>query len=454
MGSHHINQVSPGETYGRVTNRSSDIVSVRSWEALDSRGRPTVAARVDLVSGHFGTAIVPSGASAGSHEAVELRDGGRRYAGRGVRVAVNHVNTTLRTAVIGVDPTERGTVDAVLRTTDPEPDYRNIGANAVLAVSIAAERAAAAHTGVSLARWLRPDGPLPLPMPMVNVISGGAHAGRMIDVQDFLVVPLAAGSFGQAIEWCAAIRDAAAALMIGRGYPGAALVADEGGLGIPLSSNRDALEVISDGIAAAGLESGTDVGIAIDVAATQFYRKGCYEMVADGRSLTASELISEIEGWRRDFPIVSVEDILAEDDWAGWTQANRRLGRHTQLVGDDLFVTNLDRLERGIREESANSVLVKVNQNGLLTGARSVLDRAANAGFTVVVSARSGETEDNWLADLAVGWGADQIKVGSTHRSERGAKWNRLLEFEAIEETSFRPWPHSATDTSARSQAE
>lgn len=415
------------------------ITTVGAWEALDSRGRPTVAARVVLADGSQGMALVPSGASAGSHEAVELRDGGSRYGGRGVRAAVANVNTRLAPRVTGVGP---GEVDTVLAGSDPSPGFADTGANAVLAVSLAAARADAASAGVSLARHLAGDGPLLLPMPMVNVISGGAHAGAVIDVQDFLVIPTGARSFAEAIEWTAAVREAATRLALGRGHREAVLVADEGGLGIALDSNRAALDLLTDAIGAAGLSAGTQAAIAIDVAATQFHRGDRYRLACEDRELSAAELIAEIADWCRAYPIVSVEDILAEDDWPAWRQATAELGGTVDLVGDDLFVTDPARLQRGIDAGVANSVLVKVNQNGLVSGAREVVDLARAAGYRTVVSARSGETEDTWLADLAVGWRAGQIKVGSTHRSERTAKWNRLLELEATEDTTFAgPWP-------------
>lgn len=414
------------------------ITTVGAWEALDSRGRPTVAARVVLADGSQGMALVPSGASAGSHEAVELRDGGSRYGGRGVRAAVINVNTRLAPRVTGVGP---GEVDTVLAAYDPSPGFADTGANAVLAVSLAAARAAAAAAGVSLARHLAGDDPLLLPMPMVNVISGGAHAGAVIDVQDFLVIPVGAGSFAEAIEWAAAVREAATRLARERGHREAVLVADEGGLGIALDSNRAALDLLTDAIEAAGLSAGTQAAIAIDVAATQFHRGDRYRLACEDRELSAAELIAEIADWCATYPIVSVEDILAEDDWPAWQLATAELGDTIDLVGDDLFVTDPARLQRGIDAGVANSVLVKVNQNGLVSGAREVVDLARAAGYRTIVSARSGETEDTWLADLAVGWRAGQIKVGSTHRSERTAKWNRLLELEATEDTTFAgPW--------------
>ncbi|HVK21889.1 MAG TPA: phosphopyruvate hydratase [Actinokineospora sp.] len=414
------------------------INSVQAWEALDSRGHPTVAARVGLSDGGEGVAMVPAGASAGSHEAVELRDGEPRYLGRGVRRAVANV-IGLAPRLVGLAPAE---VDPVLADADPSPGFMALGANAVLAVSIAAARADAAAAGMSLARRLAgADGPLLLPMPMVNVLSGGAHAGAMLDVQDFLVIPVGATSFAQAIEWAGAVRTAAAKLAVRRGFPQAVLVADEGGVGVPLRSNRAALDLLTDAISEAGLVPGVDAAIAIDIAATQFHDAGYYRLACEDRVLSAGELVDELVEWCAKYPIVSLEDVLAEDDWPGWQAATAALGDRVQLIGDDLFVTSSERLARGIDTGVANSVLVKVNQNGLLSGAKAVVDLARAKGYSTVVSARSGETEDDWLADLAVGWRAGQIKVGSTHRSERTAKWNRLLRLEATEHTTFAgPW--------------
>ncbi|WP_116950386.1 phosphopyruvate hydratase [Jiangella endophytica] len=416
------------------------IDRVVAWEALDSRARPTVACRVSLSDGSSGRAVVPSGASTGSYEAFELRDGGDRYFGMGVRRAVEHVNTTLADAVTGVDAAEPDAVDLVLEELDGDSRYARLGGNAVLAVSVAAGRAAAAAAGVSLARRLHGPGALPLPMPMINIISGGAHAGRAIDIQDLLVVPVGADSFAQALEWCARVREEARRLALADGHAAAVLVADEGGLGVPVGGNADALELLTRAIEAAGLTPGAQLAVAIDVAANQLWTGDGYELAAEGRALTAGELVDEIAGWVARHPVVSVEDVLREDDWEGWAMATERLAG-VQVVGDDLFATDHSRLAEGTRRQAANAVLVKVNQNGTLRGARGVLESARRAGWATVVSARSGDTEDDWLADLAVGWGAGQIKVGSLHRSERCAKWNRLLELEATADTVFRnPW--------------
>jgi len=407
------------------------IAALVAWEALDSRGKPTVGCEVRLDGGATGTATVPSGASTGRHEARELRDGGPRYGGHGVRTAVAHVVGEIADTVRGLDATDQGGLDARLRALDGTPDLGRLGANAVLAVSVAAAVASAAARGVPLHTAVADEGATPLlPLPMVNIISGGAHSGRSIDIQDFLAVPLGAHSFAEAIEWAARVRAGTAEVAAERGLP-VALVADEGGLGPVLPDNRSALDLLVAGIERAGLRPGEDVGIAIDVAATQLLRPdGRYHLATEDRVLTADELVEQLTQWCARYPIVSLEDALAEDDWAGWRTATHRLpGR--QLLGDDLFVTNPDRLARGIRDGVANAVLVKPNQIGTLDTARTVVGDARAAGYATVLSARSGETEDSWLADLAVGWRTGQIKVGSTMRSERTAKWNRLLRIEA-----------------------
>ncbi|SHN46748.1 phosphopyruvate hydratase [Cryptosporangium aurantiacum] len=403
------------------------ITGLFAWEALDSRGKPTVGCEVRLDGGATGRATVPSGASTGRHEARELRDGEERYGGNGVRKAVANVTGEIADAVRGQDVAD---LDVSLRTLDGTADLGRLGANAVLAVSVAAAVAGAAARGLPLHRAVADEGAAPLlPLPMVNIISGGAHSGRSIDVQDFLAVPVGAETFAEAIEWSSRVRAGAASELEHRGFP-VALVADEGGLGPLLPTNRAALDVLVAGIERAGLRPGDDIGIAIDVAATQFARAdGRYVLAAENRELTADGLIDELADWCASYPIVSLEDALAEDDWDGWRTATERLAGR-QLLGDDLFVTNPDRLDRGIREHVANAVLVKPNQIGTLDTARAVVRRAHAAGYTTVLSARSGETEDDWLADLAVGWRTGQIKVGSTTRSERTAKWNRLLRLE------------------------
>ena len=407
-----------------------EIAGVSAWEALDSRGNPTVACEVELEGGVRGAAAVPSGASTGTHEARELRDGGERYGGRGVLRAVTNAEGELAAAVTGLDAGNQAAVDAALRAADGTPALERLGANAVLAVSVAAALAAAAGRREPLWRAVADPGEAPLlPLPMVNVLSGGAHAGSAIDMQDFLAVPVGAGSFAEALEWAWRVRAAAAELVRERGLQ-AALVADEGGLGPALGSNREALELLTGAIERSGLVPGDEVAIAIDVAATQLAQPGGgYRLSVEDRTIAAGELAAELAAWAAEHPLVSIEDPLAEDDWDGWAGAGERLG-HLQLLGDDLFATNPERLRRGIETGIANAVLVKPNQIGTLSSAREVVGMAREAGYATVLSARSGETEDAWLADLAVGWGTGQIKVGSTTRSERTAKWNRLLRIE------------------------
>jgi enolase len=425
-----------------------DIVDIVAWEALDSRGNPTVACEVRLRAGPVGVAIAPSGASTGAHEVHELRDGDDRYDGRGVRRAVESVETLLLDAVRGVDATDQAEVDRRLIESDGTPELGRAGGNAVLAVSVATAQAAAAGKGrPGYEAWADPsDRPL-LPRPMVNVISGGAHAGGVIDIQDVLVVPVGATTFAEALEWCARVRRRTADAAADRGA-NPALVADEGGIGLPLRSNQEALDLICEGFERAGLEPGREVGVALDVAASQFYGEdGRYRLRAEERSLSASEWSAELAEWCRSYPIVSVEDALAEDDWETWPVVTRLLSG-CQIVGDDLFVTDVGRLRRGIEVGAANAVLVKPNQIGTLTAAKEVVRAAQSAGYATVLSARSGETEDSWLADLAVAWRTGQIKVGSTTRSERTAKWNRLLRIEAAlsdgEPYQLAPWPSRA----------
>jgi enolase len=409
------------------------IDSLIAWEALDSRGNPTVACEVRLAGGATGSATVPSGASTGSHEALELRDGGERYAGLGVRRAVDNVRATLRQAVEGLDALDQQGVDAALRAADGTDGLSRLGANAVLAVSVASALAAAAATGEPLWRAVAPvDGAAPLlPLPMVNIVSGGAHAAGAVDIQDVLAVPVGARSFAEAIEWAWRVRRATARLLGEHGLQ-ADLVADEGGLGPALSSNVEALEWVARGIEAARLVPGEDVAIAVDVAATRLYdpATGRYQLEREHRSLEAAAWADELAGWVGRLPVVSLEDVMAEDDWNGWTLAAQALPG-VQLLGDDLFVTDAARVRRGAAAGVANAVLVKPNQTGTLSSAREVVEIARQAGWATVLSARSGETEDAWLADLAVAWRTGQIKVGSTTRSERNAKWNRLLRIEA-----------------------
>lgn len=406
------------------------IERVHAWEALDSRGNPTVGCAVLLADGSEGEATVPSGASTGTHEAHEQRDGDERYGGRGVAGAVGSLLTEIAPALSGLDAADQGLVDRTMRDLDGTPNLARLGANAVLAASVACALASSRSQGLSLWEALCPEEPPLLPLPMVNVISGGAHAGGLIDVQDFLVVPVGARTFAEALEWASRVRAATASVLHERGY-NVSLIADEGGLGAPLPSNRAALDVLLEGIERSGLEPGAEAAIAVDVAATQLLRDGIYLLASESRSLRALELVDEIVAWVADYPIVSIEDVLGEGDEEGWRYATTRLGGSVQLLGDDLFVTSPSRLRAGIGGGIANAVLVKPNQVGTLSDAHRVVVIAREARYATVLSARSGETEDSWLADLAVGWRTGQLKVGSTMRSERTAKWNRLLRIES-----------------------
>ena len=353
------------------------ITGLHAWEALDSRGTPTVGCAVTLEGGSEGEATVPSGASTGSHEAHERRDGGERYGGKGVRDAVSALRGEIRAELVGRDATDQDAIDAALRALDGTPDLSRLGANAVLAASVACAVAAARSEGLPLWKALCPELPPLLPLPMVNVISGGAHAGGLIDVQDFLVVPVGARTFAEAIEWASRVRAATAAVMRERGHD-ISLVADEGGLAAPLPSNRAALEVLLEGIERSGLEPGVDAAIAIDVAATQLLVDGTYVLASEGRSLRAVELVAELESWTAHYPIVSIEDPLGEDDHEGWRHATERLAPSVQVLGDDLFVTSPERLRVGIEDRIANAVLVKPNQVGTLSDARQVVEIASD----------------------------------------------------------------------------
>lgn len=408
----------------------NEVTGVLAWEALDSRGTPTVACEVTVDGRWRGQAIVPSGASTGAHEARERRDGGDRYGGRGVRQAVENLRTELAPALIGRALDDPSAVDDELRSLDGSPNLERLGANAVLAASVASWRAAAAAAGEPLHRYVAGGGPPLLPMPMVNIVSGGAHAGGAIDFQDFLVIPVGAGCFAEAIEWVWRVRRSAAELVERTGTP-SVMVADEGGLAARFERNEEPMALVTEAIERAGFAPGNDVAIAIDVAATQLWTGTGYELASEHRTIGADEMVELLAGWVDRYPLVSIEDALAEDDWDGWRRCGTALAGRIQLVGDDLFCTNLERVERGIEGGCASSVLVKPNQIGTLADARRVVERAQGAGWSTVVSARSGDTEDDWLADLAVGWRAGQIKVGSLTRSERQAKWNRLLRLEA-----------------------
>ncbi len=410
------------------------IAAVRAREVLDSRGWPTVEADIELDNGVVGRASVPSGASTGAAEAMELRDGDKhRYRGRGVRTAVRNVRTTIADCIKGCDPVDQAALDARLCELDGTPNKSWLGANAVLAASLAVARAAANVRRVPLWKHLNETlfpGREPLcPLPMINILSGGHHAGFQLDLQDVLVVPIGAATTAEALEWTNAVyycvRDILRAEVA---YT--QLVADEGGFGPDLETNEDMLRVVTEGIVEAGLEPGRQVVLAIDVASSHFYKHGAYVLSADQVERQSAAMIDVLESWVDSYPLLSIEDGLAENDWAGWVELTRRLGGRVQLLGDDLFATSVARLRRGIDAGAGNSVLVKVNQIGTLSEAAEACRTAQDAGYTAVVSARSGETEDSFLADLAVASGAGQIKIGSIARSERLAKYNQMLRIE------------------------
>lgn len=406
------------------------ITGIHARQILDSRGRPTVEADVWLAGGATGRASVPSGASTGSSEAHELRDGDPAcYGGRGVLKAVAHVNGPIAAALAGHDALDQAGLDARLRALDGTPLLAHLGANAVLAVSLAAARAAAAALCQPFwqrVQQLAVNAPVRLPVPMVNILSGGLHAGRGMDVQDFLAMPARAASMEEAVHLMSRVRDAASAELSARGLP--TLLADEGGLSPGCTSGHEALALMTAIIERAGLRPGEDVVIAIDVAATTLVQPdGRYRLAREGRTLEAGEMIDLLGGWVRDWPVASIEDGLAEEDWPHWAELTRRLGDRVQLVGDDLFTTHPERLARGVELQVANGVLVKANQNGTLTGTLEVIAAARRAGYATIVSARSGETEDAFMSDLAVGSGAGQIKIGSLRTSSTVAKYNQLL---------------------------
>ena len=411
------------------------IAKVHAREVLDSRGRPTVQVEVHCSNGASGSALVPAGASTGKAEAHELRDGDpARYDGRGVLTAVANVNHVLAPAVLGRDPVDQSALDDILCRLDGTPQKSRLGGNALLGVSLAVAHAAAAARRLPLYRHLNDlwrqtagESACRLPLPMTNLISGGLHAGGNLDFQDFLIVPVGAESYRAGLEWIVRIYRRLATLLSEAGYEGR-LVADEGGLGPRLPSNRAAIEWIVRAIEAAGLRPAHDVAIALDVASSHFYDGTHYRLRATGdQRLTSEQMIEQLEELVDAFPVTSIEDGLAEDDWAGWQELTRRLGGRARLVGDDLFATNPQRIQRGIELGVANSVLIKLNQIGTLSETLEAMRVARSAGYGCVVSARSGETEDATLADLAVATAADFVKIGSIQRSERLAKYNRLL---------------------------
>jgi enolase len=406
------------------------IAGVRGLEVLDSRGNPTVQVEVTLSDGTEGVALVPSGASTGANEALELRDGDTgRYGGRGVVRAVEHVDTIIAQALIGRDPFDQAGIDEALIALDGTPTKRNLGANAILGASLACARAAAAARGLPLYRALGGEEARVLPVPMLNILNGGKHAQDSTDFQEFMVMPVGAPSFREAIRWGAEIYQALKAVLHDRGQ--STNVGDEGGFAPRLPTNEAALEVIMEAIGRAGYRPGEQVMLAMDPATSEIHHDGRYHLAREGRSLTSEEMIDYWAAIADRYPLISLEDGLAESDWAGWRQLRARLGDRLQLVGDDLLVTNVTFLRRAIDEWAANSILIKLNQIGTLTETLQAMRLADEAGWTAVVSHRSGETEDTTIADLAVATNAGQIKTGAPARSDRVAKYNRLLRIEA-----------------------
>ena len=407
----------------------SAIIDVVAREILDSRGNPTVEADVLLESGVMGRAAVPSGASTGSREAIELRDGDKsRYLGKGVMKAVEHVNTEICEAIIGLDVEDQAFIDKTMIELDGTENKSRLGANALLAVSMACARAAAEQAGLPLYRYLGGAAPMQLPVPMMNIINGGAHANNNIDMQEFMIIPVGAPSFREALRYGAEVFHALKKLLDGLGM--ATTVGDEGGFAPNLESHEAALKLIVQAIEKAGLQPGIDVAIGVDCAASEFYKDGAYHLESEGKKLSSAEMADYLAAWCDKYPVISIEDGMAEGDWDGWKVLTEKLGTRIQLVGDDLFVTNSKILKEGIDKGIANSILIKVNQIGTLSETFQAIEMAKQAGYTSVISHRSGETEDSTIADLSVATNARQIKTGSLSRSDRMAKYNQLLRIE------------------------
>ena len=407
----------------------SAIVDIVGREILDSRGNPTVECDVLLESGTMGRAAVPSGASTGSREAIELRDGDKsRYLGKGVLKAVENVNTEIAEAILGLDVEEQHLIDQTMIDLDGTENKDRLGANAILAVSMACARAAAEDAGLPLYRYLGGAAPMHLPVPMMNIVNGGAHANNSVDMQEFMVIPAGLPTFREALRCGAEVFHTLKKLLDKAGHP--TTVGDEGGFAPNFKSNEEALKFIMEAIAAAGYTPGQDVLIGLDCASSEFYKDGRYVLEAEGLKLTSTEFADYLAAWVDKYPIVSIEDGMAENDWDGWATITAKLGKKIQLVGDDLFVTNAKILREGIARNVANSILIKVNQIGSVSETFDAIETAKRAGYTAVISHRSGETEDAFIADLAVGSNALQIKTGSLSRSDRMAKYNQLLRIE------------------------
>lgn len=407
----------------------SEIANIIAREVLDSRGNPTIQAEVITASGALGSAMVPSGASTGVREALELRDGDRnRYLGKGVRKAVENIHKEILPAVKGMDVTDQSAIDRAMIELDGTPNKGSLGANALLGVSMATAHAAANESDMPLYAYLGGDGPLLMPVPMMNILNGGAHADNSVDLQEFMILPVGAGSIAEAVRYGAEIFHSLKSVLTSKGLN--TTVGDEGGFAPNLSSNEEAVEIILDAIDKAGFTAGDDILLGLDVASSEFYQDGQYYLESENRKMSADEFLDYLLPWFDKYPIITMEDGMAEDDWDGWKSLTERLGDRVQLVGDDLFVTNTEILSEGIEKDTANSILIKVNQIGTLTETLAAIDMAKKANYTAVISHRSGETEDTTIADLAVATSAGQIKTGSLSRSDRVAKYNRLIAIE------------------------
>ncbi|MFT5887968.1 MAG: enolase [Zhongshania sp.] len=419
----------------------AEIVDVKAFEILDSRGNPTVEADVVLASGAVGSACAPSGASTGSREALELRDGDpKRYLGKGVLKAVANINTTIRDLLIGMDAEDQRALDNAMIAADGTETKSNLGANAILAVSLAAAKAVAIEKGIPLYQRIAQingtEGQYTMPVPMMNIINGGEHADNNVDIQEFMIQPVGAGTFAEALRQGAEIFHALKKVLVARGLNTA--VGDEGGFAPNLPSNEAALEAIAEAVANAGYKLGTDITLALDCASSEFYKDGKYNLSGEGKVYDAEGFAAYLDELSQKYPIISIEDGMDESDWDGWETLTRRIGDRVQLVGDDLFVTNTKILKRGIDNKIANSILIKFNQIGSLTETLDAIKMAKDAGYTAVISHRSGETEDTTIADLAVATSAGQIKTGSLCRSDRVAKYNRLLRIETELGAAYR----------------
>ncbi len=416
----------------------SAIAEVHAREILDSRGNPTVEVEVELISGARGRAAVPSGASTGAHEAAELRDGDDRYAGKGVMRAVENVKQEIADAIIGLESSEQRVVDRTLIDLDATDNKSRLGANAILGVSLAVAKASAEESDLPLFRYVGGTNARTLPVPMMNVLNGGAHADTNVDIQEFMLMPVGAASFSEALRWGTETYHALKALLKERGL--ATALGDEGGFAPSLASNEEAVVLLVEAIERAGYAPGSEIAIAIDAASSEFYKEGKYVLAGEGKSFSSSEFADYLTDLTTRYPIVSIEDGMDEDDWEGWSALTQAVGERVQLVGDDIFVTNVERLSRGIELGVANSILIKVNQIGTLTETLDAIELATRASYTSVMSHRSGETEDTTIADLAVAANCGQIKTGAPARSDRVAKYNQLLRIEEmLEEAAVYP---------------